>query len=58
MYVGPLVGFLGGADLSWLVGLVVGGMGYYVCAKPVRDRRPRPFAPSSPADTVRGDHPA
>nr|WSX24338.1 cytosine permease [Streptomyces tubercidicus] len=63
MYVGPLVGFLGGADLSWLVGLVVGGMGYYVCAKLIRDRRPgpvaRPSEPSAlpgPADPVGGDH--
>ena len=28
LYVGPMVNVLGGADISWLVGFVVGGVGY------------------------------
>ncbi|MEV6126831.1 cytosine permease [Streptomyces violaceusniger] len=45
IYVGPLVRSLGGADLSWLVGLVVGAVGYYAGTKLFADRRPRPVAP-------------
>jgi nucleobase:cation symporter-1, NCS1 family len=43
-YVGPLVRYLGGADLSWLVGLVVAGVGYYLYATLIRNRRPSPAA--------------
>ncbi|MCX4729022.1 cytosine permease [Streptomyces sp. NBC_01306] len=47
VYVGPLVASLGGADVSWLVGLVVGGGGYYACAKLIRDRRIEPVVQPS-----------
>ncbi|MCQ8189638.1 purine-cytosine permease family protein [Streptomyces rugosispiralis] len=33
LYVGPLVEPLGGADIAWLVGLVVGAVGYYALAR-------------------------
>ncbi|MFE5162529.1 purine-cytosine permease family protein [Streptomyces sp. NPDC056697] len=45
VYVGPLVRSLGGADLSWLVGLIVGAVGYYAGTKLFADRRPQPVAP-------------
>jgi NCS1 family nucleobase:cation symporter-1 len=32
LYVGPLVKYLGGADISWLVGLIVAGGAYYLYA--------------------------
>ncbi len=41
MYTGPLTDALGGADISWLVGLVVPAVVYYVWA------RRRPVAPDS-----------
>jgi NCS1 family nucleobase:cation symporter-1 len=38
LYVGPMVNHLGGADISWLVGLVVAGGAYYLYAS-ARQRR-------------------
>jgi NCS1 family nucleobase:cation symporter-1 len=32
LYVGPLVNHLGGADISWLVGIIVSGGAYYLYA--------------------------
>jgi len=32
-YTGPLVDVLGGVDISWIIGLVVPGALYYLCAK-------------------------
>ncbi len=34
LYTGPLVSYLGGADISWLIGLVVASVLYYVLMKP------------------------
>ncbi|HLJ32009.1 MAG TPA: cytosine permease [Ktedonobacteraceae bacterium] len=34
LYTGPLVKYLGGADISWLIGLVVASVLYYVLMKP------------------------
>lgn len=34
LYTGPLVSFLGGADISWLIGLLVASILYYVLMKP------------------------
>lgn len=34
LYTGPLVGTLGGVDISWIIGLVIPGAMYYLCAKP------------------------
>lgn len=33
-YSGPMVAQLGGVDISWIVGLVVPGVLYYLLAKP------------------------
>jgi NCS1 family nucleobase:cation symporter-1 len=33
LYVGPMVSVLGGADISWLVGFVVGGAGYLIAVR-------------------------
>jgi NCS1 family nucleobase:cation symporter-1 len=33
LYVGPMVKVLGGADISWLVGFVVGGVGYLIATR-------------------------
>jgi NCS1 family nucleobase:cation symporter-1 len=33
LYVGPMVKVLGGADISWLVGFVVGGAGYLIATR-------------------------
>ncbi|MEY9931483.1 NCS1 family nucleobase:cation symporter-1 [Catenulispora sp. GP43] len=33
LYVGPLANLLGGADIAWLIGLAVGGFGYYALAR-------------------------
>jgi NCS1 family nucleobase:cation symporter-1 len=34
LYTGPLVKYLGGADISWLIGLVIASVLYYVLMKP------------------------
>ncbi len=34
LYTGPLVSYLGGADISWIIGLVVASVLYYVLMKP------------------------
>jgi NCS1 family nucleobase:cation symporter-1 len=39
-YTGPLVSRLGGADISWIVGLIVPAALYYACAR--NSRRPIP----------------
>jgi len=33
LYVGPMVSVLGGADISWLVGFVVAGLGYLIAIR-------------------------
>ena len=33
LYVGPMVKVLGGADISWLVGFVVAGVGYLIATR-------------------------
>ncbi|GAA5167156.1 cytosine permease [Pseudonocardia eucalypti] len=38
VYVGPVVGLVGGADLSWLVGLVITAPLYYLLARRTRAR--------------------
>jgi nucleobase:cation symporter-1, NCS1 family len=40
LYTGPLVATLGGADISWIVGLIVPGALYYVCARHSHTRTP------------------
>jgi NCS1 family nucleobase:cation symporter-1 len=39
-YTGPLVATLGGVDISWIVGLLVPGILYYVFGHASRDRAP------------------
>ncbi|MCV6905070.1 MAG: cytosine permease [Achromobacter xylosoxidans] len=48
LYTGPLVAHLGGVDISWIIGLIVPGLLYYVFAR--RDPRPAP----RPAPAPRG----
>jgi NCS1 family nucleobase:cation symporter-1 len=38
LYVGPLVKHLGGADISWLVGFVVAGVGYLIAIRITGDQ--------------------
>lgn len=42
LYTGPLVAHLGGVDISWIIGLIVPGILYYLFAR--RDRLPAPVA--------------
>ena len=42
LYTGPLVAHLGGVDISWIIGLLVPGILYYLFAR--RDRLPAPMA--------------
>jgi len=35
IYTGPMVGILGGADISWIVGLIVASVLYYVLMRPL-----------------------
>jgi len=39
-YTGPLVALLGGVDISWIVGLVVPGVLYYLLGGASRRRAP------------------
>lgn len=36
LYVGPIAGLLGGAELAWLLGLIVAGGLYYLFSAPIR----------------------
>lgn len=47
LYTGPLVAHLGGVDISWIIGLIVPGLLYYVFAR--RDPRPAPCPAPAPA---------
>jgi NCS1 family nucleobase:cation symporter-1 len=49
VYEGPLAKALGGADLSWIVGLVLGCVAYYWYAA---RRRPAPSEPTLQPGTV------
>src|SRR6202789_4473185 len=40
LYVGPMVSVLGGADISWLVGFVVAGVGYLIATRITGGRAP------------------
>ncbi|MFC8411734.1 purine-cytosine permease family protein [Arthrobacter sp. NPDC057259] len=51
LYVGPIANLLGGAEIAWLIGLVVAGGLYYATSRNVR-RRPLP-APDSIAEQRR-----
>jgi nucleobase:cation symporter-1, NCS1 family len=44
LYVGPLVKPLGGADISWLVGFVVAGVGYLIAIRLTGDEEQVPAA--------------
>ncbi|HLI07364.1 MAG TPA: cytosine permease [Ktedonobacteraceae bacterium] len=35
LYTGPLVSYLGGADISWIIGLIVASILYFILMKPV-----------------------
>ncbi|BAN51040.1 cytosine permease [Metapseudomonas resinovorans] len=50
LYTGPLVEALGGVDISWIIGLVVPGVLYYLVAR--RSRRPIPERMLLPADSI------
>lgn len=52
LYTGPLVAHLGGVDISWIIGLIVPGLLYYVFAR--RDPRPAPCPAPAPAPARRG----
>lgn len=57
-YVGPMVSHLGGADISWILGLVVSGGLYYVAAKWSMSRGDERFlkvAPLSAAEPARNE---
>ncbi|MFE7352256.1 purine-cytosine permease family protein [Streptomyces sp. NPDC057543] len=61
LYTGPLVGPLGGADLSWLVGLVVTAPVYYFWARSRGEGDERPSVPrhqESPAAVAGAASPA
>jgi nucleobase:cation symporter-1, NCS1 family len=46
-YSGPLVGPLGGVDVSWIVGLLVPGLLYYLLGQASRQRAPpQPILPA------------
>jgi nucleobase:cation symporter-1, NCS1 family len=47
-YVGPIVNSLGGADISWMIGLVVAGTLYYVFHRSVAQRSGTAAAPAVP----------
>ncbi len=47
LYVGPMVARLGGADISWIVGFVVAGVGYLISSRVVSSS-----ATPVPADTA------
>jgi NCS1 family nucleobase:cation symporter-1 len=34
LFVGPLVSYLGGADIAWIIGLVVASILYYILMRP------------------------
>ncbi len=53
LYTGPLVEALGGVDISWIIGLVVPGVLYYVVAR--RSKRPVPERMVLPADSINLD---
>lgn len=41
LYVGPVANLLGGAEIAWLIGLVVAGGLYYITSRTLRNRPPR-----------------
>jgi NCS1 family nucleobase:cation symporter-1 len=47
LYVGPIADLMGGAEIAWLIGLVVAGGIYYFSSRAVR---------AQTADAVRADH--
>lgn len=46
-YTGPMVGHLGGADISWILGLIVSAVAYYIASRPLREARARSDVPES-----------
>lgn len=44
LYVGPIADWLGGAEIAWLIGLVVSGAGYYVFSPARKALRQHPGA--------------
>jgi NCS1 family nucleobase:cation symporter-1 len=52
LYVGPIANLLGGAEIAWLIGLVVAGGLYYATSHNVRNRI-IPAAPESAPDRAR-----
>ena len=46
MYQGPIARKLGGADLSWLIGLIVTSLAYYILARRFPSLRPNPPDPA------------
>lgn len=53
LYTGPMVAHLGGVDISWIIGLVVPSVLYYLVAR--RSARPVPERMVLPADPVHLD---
>ncbi len=49
LYTGPLVAHLGGADIAWIVGLVVSSVLYYFLMRDVAARQVSSARPSDPA---------
>ncbi|MCG2624812.1 cytosine permease [Arthrobacter sp. I2-34] len=53
LYVGPIADLLGGAEIAWLIGLVVAGGIYYLTSRSVRNRMAAsPAAGSDPGTIV------
>jgi NCS1 family nucleobase:cation symporter-1 len=45
LYVGPVADWLGGAELAWVLGLVVAGGLYYAFSSDIRRRQARSRVP-------------
>lgn len=55
MYTGPLTEKLGGADISWIVGLLVPALIYYPWAKGATNRAPERTVPMASSDVAMPD---
>ncbi|MNN99473.1 hypothetical protein D3C81_2191240 [compost metagenome] len=53
LYTGPMVAHLGGVDISWIIGLVVPSVLYYLVAR--RSNRPVPARMVLPAEPMNLD---
>jgi len=52
LYVGPIADLLGGAEIAWLIGLVVAGGLYYATSHNVRNQSTSALATPEPANVA------